>query len=193
MRYRLKEIVTWSNATTPMTLVHNDSLKITNQGGAYDVPFVGGSPFTYTGEGIYVGWEYSNSTGALSSFKTTASTNANSVIINSNGLDSLRLILSFFGKSNVGTSGLQSRLQSSSLRPETRLGSNALTDSVAVVAAYALGETAPNFLSPTPISALIYNKSNTNATYPVTLTVKDQKTNILRFSETKNLTASAKD
>jgi hypothetical protein len=55
LRYRLKETITWSNAITPMTLVHNDSLKITNQGGAYDVPFVGGSSFTYTGQGIYVG------------------------------------------------------------------------------------------------------------------------------------------
>ncbi len=193
MRYRLKETITWSNAITPMTLVHNDSLKITNKGGAYDVPFIGGSAFTYTGQGIYVGWEYSNSTGALSSLNTTVSTNANTVIKNGNGLDSLRFILSFSGKSNVSTTGLQSRLQSTTLRPETRLGSTSLKDSVAVVAVYALGKVAPNFQSPTPISALISNKSNTNATYPVTLTVKDQKTNIVRFTEIKNLTVSAKD
>lgn len=193
MRYRLKETIVWTNATTPMTLVHNDSLKITNQGGAYDVPFVGGSPFAYTGQGIYVGWEYSNSTGVLSSFNTTVSTNANTVIKNSNGVDSLRFILSFSGKSNLTTTALQSRLQSTNLRPETRLGSTSLKDSVAVVAVYALGKTAPNFQSPTPISALIFNKSNTNATYPVTLTVKDQKTNIVRLTETKNLTVAAKD
>ena len=193
MRYRLKETITWSSAITPMTLVHNDSLKITDKGGAYDVPFVGGSPFTYTGEGIYVGWEYSNSTGTLSSLNTTVSTNANTVIKNNNGVDSLRFILSFSGKSNLSTAGLQSRLQSTNLRPETRLGSTSLKDSVAVVAVYALGKTAPNFQSPTPISALISNKSNTNATYPVTLMVKDQKTNIVRFTETKNLSVSAKD
>ena len=193
MRYRLKETITWTNATTPMTLVHNDSLKITNRGGAYDVPFVGGSSFTYTGEGIYVGWEYSNATGALSSFNTTVSTNANTVIKNVSGADSLRFILSFSGKSNLSTTGLQTRLQSTNLRPETRLGSTSLKDSVAIVAVYALGKTAPNFQSPTPISALISNKSNTNATYPVTLTVKDQKTNTVRFTETKNLTVVAKD
>ena len=193
LRYRLKETITWPNVITPMTLVHNDSLKITNQGGAYDVPFVGGSPFTYTGEGIYVGWEYSNSSGVLSSLNTTVSTNANTVIKNNSGVDSLRFILSFSGRSNLNTTGLQSRLQSSNLRPETRLGSTALKDSVAVVAVYALGKTAPNFLSPTPISALISNKSNASATYPVTLTVKDQRTNTIRFTETKNLTVSAKD
>lgn len=193
LRYRLKETITWPNAITPMTLVHNDSLKITDQGGAYDVPFVGGSSFTYTGEGIYIGWEYSNSLGALSSLNTTISTNANTVIKNSSGVDSLRFILSFYGKSNFSTTGLQSRLQSTNLRPETRLGSPSLKDSVVVVAVYALGKTAPNFQSPTPISALISNKSTTNATYPVTLTVKDQKTNTIRFAETKNLTVAAKD
>ena len=193
MRYRLKETIVWSNAITPMTLVHNDSLKITNQGGAYDVPFVGGSPFTYTGEGIYVGWEYSNSTGALSSLSTTISTNANTIIKNNIGVDSLRFILSFSARSNLGTSSLQSRLQSTNLRPETRLGSTSLKDSVAIVAVYALGKTAPNFQSPTPISAMVSNKSNTTATYPVTLTVKDQKSNTIRFTETQNLTVSAKD
>ena len=193
LRYRLKETITWPNVINTMTLVHNDSLKITNQGGAYDVPFVGGSSFTYTGQGIYVGWEYSNSSGALSSLNTTVSTNANTVIKNNNGVDSLRFILSFYGRTNLSTPGLPSRLQSSTLIPETRLGSTALKDSVAVVAVYALGKTAPNFLSPTPISALISNKSNASATYPVTLTVKDQRTNTVRFTETKNLTVSAKD
>ena len=193
LRYRLKETITWSNVINPMTLVHNDSLKITNKGGAYDVQFIGGSSFTYTGQGIYVGWEYSNSSGALSSLNTTVSTNANTVIKSNNGVDSLRFILGFYGKSNLSIAGLPSRLQSSNLRPETRLGSTALKDSVAVVAVYALGKTAPNFLSPTPISALIYNKSNASAIYPVTLTVKDQRTNTIRFTETKNLTVSAKD
>lgn len=193
LRYRLKETITWSNVINPMTLVHNDSLKITNKGGAYDVPFIGGSSFTYTGQGIYVGWEYSNSSRALSSLNTTVSTNANTVIKNNSGVDSLRFILGFYGKSNLSIAGLPLRLQSSNLRPETRLGSTALKDSVEVVAVYALGKTAPNFLSPTPISALISNKSNTSATYPVTLTVKDQRTNTIRFTETKNLVVSAKD
>ncbi len=67
VRYRLKRSISWSNAIAPMTKTCDSLLTIPDTTGAYDVPFNGGSAFTYNGGAIYIAWEYSRPTGRLSS------------------------------------------------------------------------------------------------------------------------------
>ena len=192
VRYRLKGAISWTNAITSMTEVHKDSLSIPNSAGAYTVTFKGGSAFTYSGNGVYVACEYSNSTSNLSSANTTISTTANTVVKNIGGQDSLNLILALTGISKNNTNILPTTLTSTNQRPETRFGSSSLKDSVEVSAVYALGKIAPSFTS-SSISALIINHSGISHSYPVTLKVKEQKTNVIRYTTTQNVTVDAND
>lgn len=191
-RYRLKNTISWVNAVTPiapmtpMTLTCDSLISIPDTTGAYDIPFHGGSPFTYTGGGVYVAWEYSRPAGNLSTTNLTLSTTRGTSTAGANGQDSVTFLLCMLSRADTTMTGLPNILGESRQRPETRFGSPGLKDSVAVVAVYALGMTAPKFQSPTPISALITNRSATNKTYNVTLTVKEQQSGAVRYTITQN-------
>src|SRR5437773_620096 len=45
---------TWATAITGMTVVHNATTTLPSPAGTFDITFSGGSPFTYTGGGLYV-------------------------------------------------------------------------------------------------------------------------------------------
>ena len=150
------------------------------------IPFQNGSNFSYTGQGVYVAWEYSNSTGDISSVNTTISTTANTSVKDTNGIDSIKYILSFVGKSDSLTQGLQTTLVNTNLRPETIFGSSYLQDSVAVSEVYSLGNEAPAFTS-SPVQALLTNYMSTAQTIPVTLTVKEVNSNSIRYSDVENV------
>ena len=196
LRYRLKETISWNNVINSagaMTLVHADSLVIPAKKGGYDIPFVGGTAFTYTGAGVYVAWEYSQSASALTTNNTTICTDAGAVNKNINGVDSIKNLLSFIGTNDTTASGLQTRLISSSLRPETRLGSASLADSVAVVSVYTLGNATPRYQSAIVVSALVANRSLSGKTLSVTLNVKDQKSSAIRYTTSQNITIPPSD
>ena len=53
---------TWATALTGMTTVSNSAATIPNVAGPFFVPFSGGSNFTYSGVGLYVGFDYQNLT-----------------------------------------------------------------------------------------------------------------------------------
>ncbi len=188
LRFRAKDVISWTNATTPMSLVHNDSIVIPDTIGPYTVPFKGASidTFVYSGNGVYVAWEYQDSAGLLSSPNTTLTTTAKSVLIGSYGQDSIRYILSFISLGDSTAIGLDSILNVTRFRPETRLCSSSLRDSVEVLAVYALGKYAP-FYTSSPVSAVIRNYSGSTQTYPVTMMVKDQKTNAIRYTDMQNI------
>ena len=188
LRYRRKESIKWANVITPMTLVHNDTLKLKKTSGPYDLPFLNGSAFTYTGGGVYVAWEYRRPLGALTTSNISLSTSAGTVIKDINGLDSIKYILSFTDRGDSSIADFDTLITVSNLRPETRFGSSSLKDSVAVVAVYALGKTVPRFQSPTPVSALIANRTASGKTYAVTMTVKAQQSGATRFTASQNLT-----
>src|SRR5262249_53570043 len=57
---------TWATAITGMTVVHNASTTLPSPAGTFDIPFSGGSPFTYTGGGLYVAFDAGQYTGTLS-------------------------------------------------------------------------------------------------------------------------------
>jgi len=179
IRYRLKEFINWSGAFTNMTLVHNDSITIPKTVGSYDIPFVNGTTFTYTGGGVYVAYEYTRATGAIASIPNTGlCTTGNTIVKGSYGQDSLRYVLSFGANKQDTLPGI---LPSANFRPETRFGSPGLQDSVEVAAVYALGNNAFSYGNPTPISALIKNLSDADHNYDITLIIKDQLSNAVKF------------
>ena len=193
VRYRLKNTISWTNAITPMTLTCDSTIIVPDTTGSYDIPFHGGSAFTYTGNAVYVAWEFSRPTGALRSPSLILSTTKGTSLQGVNGQDSVTYLLCMISRADTALTGLPAILGESKERPETRFGSGGLKDSVAVVAVYALGMTAPVFQSPTPISALITNRSNNDTNYNVTLTVKDKQTGTIRYTTTQNVAVTASD
>lgn len=175
VRYRLKETISWTNAIAGMTIVHNDSINIPDTTGRYDVQFANGDPFNFTGGGVYVAFEYIDSTGALSTKNTSLANYQDKALKDTAGRDSLRIVLSLGA---VSANNLPPILSAGNSRPETWFGSNALQDSVAVLAVYAMGQQAIPYGNPGKISALVRNYTNSNKTYAVTLQVKDTSNNI---------------
>ena len=188
IRYRLKDFINWTNAFTPMTLVHNDSINIPKTIGPYNITFTGGSPFTYNGGGVYVAFEYIRPSGVLPSHNTALCTTQNTSIKGVQGQDSVSIILSLGANSQ---SASPAKLFATNLRPETRFGSPDMKDSAEVSNVYALGNHANPYNSPTPISALIKNLTSASQTYAATLTVKNQTSNAVRFTNTQNVTVAS--
>ena len=191
LRYRAKNFINWENAIhlelDSMQLVHDDSICIPDQLGPYLVPFKGTTidTFVYTGGGIYVAWEYKDSLGVLSTFNSTLSTKANTVLKGSMGQDSIVYLMSFVTPGDSSAAGLDTILNAIPFRPETRLCASSLRDSVEILSVYALGKFAPSYTS-YPISAVIRNYLPVDQSYPVSLTVKDVATNVIRYTETKD-------
>lgn len=187
LRYRAKDIISWASAISPMVLVHHDSICIPDNIGPYYVPFEGGmdiDTFVYSGEGVYVAWEYKDSLGMLSSLNSSLTTTAHTSLKGSMGQDSITYTLSFITPGDSSAIGPDSILNATKYRPETRLCSPSLHDSVEVVTVYALGKNAPLYTS-YPISAVIRNYAAFPGNYTVNLTVKNAMTNALRYSESK--------
>lgn len=193
IRYRLKNTISWSNAITPMTLASADSLNIPKITGPYNIPFKGGSAFVYGGGGLYVAYEYERPAGALSTINLTLSTSKGTSIQAVNGTDSVDILLSLVSSDDTALTALPEILAGQKLRPETRLGSVDLKDSVEVVGVYALGKTPVAFASPSPISALIANKTNQAKNYPVTLTITSKVSSEIRYTSTQNKMINAGD
>ena len=57
---------TWLTAILGMTTVHNATTTLPSTAGPFDITFTGGSPFTYTGDGLYVAFDWGQYTGTLS-------------------------------------------------------------------------------------------------------------------------------
>ena len=55
--------------TTDFTLVSSNPAFIVPTSGFYTIPFVNGSPFTYTGGSLYVAWEFVNPAGPIGTTK----------------------------------------------------------------------------------------------------------------------------
>jgi Secretion system C-terminal sorting domain/Fibronectin type III domain len=68
----LKTSTTWTDVINGMTLVHDASSTIPAATGFWNIPFSGGSPFTYTGSGMYVAFEYENASGAVAATANNA-------------------------------------------------------------------------------------------------------------------------
>ena len=115
----------WSTAITGMTTVSNSSITIPAQAGQVNFPFSGGSTFTYTGGGVYVAFEYQNSTSAVA---TTPNIALCSTTLTS-GL-----------KSAQSTVTLPTTLTASNWRPETFLGKDVVCASPTGIAVSSITE-----------------------------------------------------
>jgi hypothetical protein len=156
-----KASTNWINGSTGvidnMTLVHNASLTIPPSIGNLDIPFTGGDTFTYTGGGLYVAFEYQNTTGGLAKA-------ANVAKCNSDLPGGLRNVFS--------TSTLEADLTNTSdLRPVTRLAYAASAMGI-VRDVYTLGNLLVPGALPHVISARIVNRGEAELVdVPVTLHV----------------------
>jgi hypothetical protein len=194
--FRLNKTISWQHAITGMTNVYNDSITIPNTVGQYNIPFKNNSPYNYNGGGIYVAWEYNQSSAALLSTPNfSLCTNDSTSFKDIKGIDSGATILGFISKNNFNGGGLklQDILTSNDYRPETRFSSADLKDSVEVLQVYTLGNAIPKFQSPIPVSALVTNKSSKSKQYTVTLKVKQQTSGTLKYTETSSITVAAGD
>jgi hypothetical protein len=140
--------------------------------GSYEVPFVGGSSFTYTGAGVYVAWEFSN-TG-------TAGTTAVVHYCNNTLANSL------YG--NRSATALPTTLAASAFRPATIFGNNFYTDVVSVSNIYTLERNPVPYGAPTPVNLRVNNVSASPATFDVTVTVKDATNTFTRYTSTQTVT-----
>ncbi len=144
--------------------------------GSYEVPFSGGSSFTYTGGGVYVAWEFNNPSGTLGTTALVA-------------LCNLNLTGGLMG--NRSNTAMPTALTASNWRPATIFGNNFYTDIIQVTNIYTLARNPIPFGAPTPIDVRVANVSASPVTFDVTLTVKDPTNTISRYTSTQTVTALA--
>lgn len=158
---------TWT--TTGFTQVHNDAaFTVPIALGYYNITLNGATPFTYTGGGVYVAWEFS-STG-------TVGTVGNSYYCNTNLTNGL-----YGARSNTAA---PTTLAASAWRPATTFGNNDLYDVLAINNVYALGQIASPYGNPSDIRVNMTNGSASGATFDLNVTVSDSATGTTRFTQT---------
>lgn len=156
----------WATIITGMTLASDGTVTLPATTGTYDLLFAGGSPFTYTGGGLYIAYEWQNPVDPLSTAPIhLCNSSLASSLVRANSAVSLPETLGF-----------------SAFRPTTRLGSN-LVDVLDIVRLYTLGKTPSPFGNPTPISALISNVSGSTVSFPVGLTVFRGSDGLIRHTD----------
>jgi Carboxypeptidase regulatory-like domain/Domain of unknown function (DUF4214) len=117
---------TWATAITGMTTVHNATTALPAAAGPFDITLTGGSPFTYTGGGLYIAFDWGQYTGTLGA--TTV------VWCNSTGL-----VNGLLGQQN--NVAAPTTTVASNFRPETRLnGIISAQNDAAVNLVYSYGE-----------------------------------------------------
>ncbi len=143
--------------------------------GSYVVNFAGGTPFTYTGGGVYVAFEFSN--------PGTAGTTA--LVANCN----TSLANSLYGQRSATV--LPTALVVSSFRPATMFVNNSMNDVANITNIYSLERIPIPFATPNPINVRVANVSNSAATFDIILTVKDITNTIVKYTETQTVSSMA--
>jgi hypothetical protein len=159
--------------TTDFTLVcdiPNWTVPITT--GLYNIPFSGGSPFVYTGEGVYVAFEFSNPNGDLG-------TTALSARCNDQLSDGLR--------GNRNNASMPTTLPASAFRPVTLFINDSLVDVASINNIFTLEKVALGYAQ-TPISVLVSNVSTSIATFDVAVQVKDTANATTFYTATQTVT-----
>jgi len=166
---------TWT--TTGFTTVSSDpAFSVPIAAGAYSIPFVNGSSFTYTGGGVYVAWEFSNPAGAQGTTALVAYCNTNQSTL-------------CYGYQSATAQG--TALAVTAFRPAATFTNNTLVDIAAVTNIYATERTPTPFGTPSPIGVRVSNISASPLTCNVIVTVKDVATSTVRYTATLPLTALA--
>lgn len=188
--YRLKNSISWTNAIAPMTqiAITNDSIIVPDSIGAFVIPFDGATTFTYTGDGLYVAFEYQRVGGPLTTLNNALATERNSTVVDMNGIET-DIILCLDGPNETTDTALPEVLIATKKRPQTTFGSASFADSVAVEAVYALGYYSTNFSGNNEVSALISNFADEERTYTVNFNVTGAET----YAASQSVTIPAED
>lgn len=148
---------TWTTAITGMTVVHNATTTLPAAAGPFDIALTGGSPFTYTGGGLYIAFDFGQYTGTLATGTVAWCNNT--------------LVGGLLG--NQSNTAAPTTLTASAFRPETRLdGAPGLANDVAVNYIYSSAELPYCKVQSQIVRATITNNSfNTLTNIPVTLNI----------------------
>jgi len=190
IQYRPKESITWNHVihgmepsnTDDMIKVHDGNVTIPDKLGSFDIPFENGDEFIYDGEGIYIAWEFENTSGKLEEGEGNLAlcTEQNATIKDENGIDIEKLIKSFYWNTTESNPpSNDSYLKATNLRPETRLGVEGEIDIIEVSSVYTLGQVAYPFNKSVPVSAFIRNLTEEDKSVNVKLDIIDTADNIL--------------
>jgi len=158
------QVASISNYTVPIAV------------GSYDIAFTGGSPFTYTGSGVYVAWEFGSPSGTIGTAPVTHDCN--------NSLSGL-----LYG--GRGSTAWPAVTGTSSWRPATRFINNSINDVVSLTNIYTLERAPIPYSAPVPVTVRAANVSTSAATFDVILTIKDATNTFTRYSDTVTVTALA--
>jgi hypothetical protein len=154
---------TWDTAILGMTVVHNsDSTTLPNTTAPFDITFTGGSPFTYTGGGLYVAFDWQWA-GPATSVGLVA---CNAAL--TNGLKG--------AQSNVSA---PTTLAATNLRPETRLTRAVATvfNDASVDYVISLGSLPQPLVGPQTVQAVVTNRAvNALNNLPVTFNLTGVET-----------------
>ena len=162
---------TWATAIAGMTVVHNATTTLPNLAGPFNIPFSGGSGFTYTGGGLYIAFDWGQYAGTLS---TSGGVRCNTAL--AGGL--------LGAQSNTSA---PTTVSASSQRPETHLSSFVQNDA-AVTASYSFGELPLGLVPAQSIKAVIINYgAATQTNLPVTLNI----TGANSFTDTQTIASLA--
>jgi hypothetical protein len=153
----LSKSTSFASAIVGMTMVHNRSnTTLPSASAPFDIAFVGGSPFTYTGGGLYVAFEWRRDTGTLS---TVAFAVSNTTLADG-----------FEGSHTTATGGASDVLDANSYRAETRLTAT-INNEVGVEFVISLGSLAQTLVGPQSVQAVITNHGNALTNLPVSLDI----------------------
>lgn len=108
---------TWTTAITGMTTVSNSNVTLPTTTGVFDIPFTGGTPFTYTGGALYIAFDYQN-------FGITPLSTQNICYANTALASSVRSVVALATDTTPPTT----LGAASAFRPETRLGTPVLCE-----------------------------------------------------------------
>ena len=162
---------TWT--TTGFTQVStNASYTIQVNNNAYYIVFSGLNPFTYTGSGVYVAWEFSSPSGTTGSIAATHYCNYTA---------SSTLLYNYYGATS------STALTGSKWRPATLFSTaTSFTDVLSVTNIYTLGKAPYPYGTPTPVSVRVTNAAANPSTFDLTITVKDVTTSTTRYTFTQS-------
>jgi hypothetical protein len=146
---------TWATAITGMTTVHNATTSLPAAVGPFDIALMGGSPFTYSGGGLYIAFDWGQYTGALDAAAVVSCNNS--------------LLNGLLGAQSTVSAPVT--VAASAFRPETRLSSTTQNDA-ATGAIYSYGELPLGLVPPQIVKAVINNRGAMPMNnLPVTLNV----------------------
>lgn len=150
---------TWATAISSMTMTHSAATTLPNVIGFFDVNFTGGVPFTYTGGGVYVAFDWDYCVGTLSAL---AAANCNTSVVP----------IGLWGaQSAASCAAIATMNLNSTFRPITRFTSTVLND-VKTDLIYTLGEMPLSNTTGHVIQARVTNPSATVFTnFDVTLDI----------------------